>query len=58
MSELNVLNTPLEVYFQLLYEGLMKVTPSSVINVSEICPIVELMVEDPDFVEKGLQKMR
>lgn len=47
MSELNVLNTPLEVYFQLLYEGLVKVSPSSVINVSEICPIVEFIVEDP-----------
>lgn len=58
MSELNVLNAPLEVYFQLLYEGLMKVTPSNVINVSEICPIVEFIVEDPDFIEKGLQKIR
>ena len=56
MSELSVLNTPLKVYFQLLYEGLMTVTPSNVINVSEIYPIVEFIVEYPDFIEKGLQK--
>lgn len=47
MSELNVLNTPLEVYFQLLYEGLVKVSLLVLINVSEIYPIIEFIVEGP-----------
>ena len=40
---------------QLLYKGLMNVTPCNLINVSEIYLIPEF-IEDPDFLSKGLQK--
>jgi hypothetical protein len=57
VSKLNVFNTPLSAHFQLLCKGLTKITPSNMIKVSEMDPILEF-IRDVNWYGKDFKTGR